>query len=97
LEYPRSDHVVRHALGLSFGGEQLGPGLAGFVLGMLVLSVMKRIEGLFSRQQRASLTLMTTEDGFSESNLRSTLEPEGENQFLVGYLFEFTASRCGGV
>jgi hypothetical protein len=66
----------------------LGLGLAGFVLALLVLSVMKRIEGLFLRQHRASLTLMTAEEGFSESELRSTLEAEGRkiSSWSVTYL-----------
>jgi hypothetical protein len=39
---------------------------------------------------------MTAEDGFSESESWSALEAdERENQFLAGYLFEFTASPRG--
>jgi putative Mg2+ transporter-C (MgtC) family protein len=64
-------------MGLCFGGGQLGLGLTGFALAMVVLSVMKRIETFFPREQRASLTLMTGQDSFSEGELRSTLEADG--------------------
>lgn len=97
--YHRGDHVVRHGPGgLCYGGGQLGLGLAGFVLAMLVLSVRKGIEGSLSRQQRASLTLMMAEDGLGESELRFALEADGRKiSFLVGYLYEFTASPRGKV
>lgn len=55
---------------------------------MLVLSVLKWIENYFPRQQRASLTLMIAEDGFSENELRSTLEAEGQkiSSWTIAYL-----------
>jgi putative Mg2+ transporter-C (MgtC) family protein len=75
-------------MGLSFGDGQIGLGIAAFALAMLVLSVLKWIENYFPRQQRASLTLMIAEDGFSENELRSTLEAEGRkiSSWTIAYL-----------
>jgi hypothetical protein len=70
---------------------------------MVVLLVMKRIETFFPREQRANLTLMTGQDGFSEGELRSTLEADGRKitSWAVTYfnsagVRKLNVNCCGG-
>lgn len=51
-------------MGLCFGGGQLILGTAAFVLAMAILQVMKWIEKLLPKQQRATLELTVVGDGF---------------------------------
>lgn len=64
-------------MGLCLGSGQIGLGLAAFALAMLVLVVMKWIEELLPKQQRATLCMTVAADGFDEEEFRAALETEG--------------------
>lgn len=64
-------------MGLCFGSGQIGLGLAAFALAMLVLVVMKWIEELLPKQQRATLCMTVAADGFHQEEFRAALETEG--------------------
>jgi putative Mg2+ transporter-C (MgtC) family protein len=49
-------------IGLCFGGGQIGLGLAGTVLALIVLQLLKRVENLFPRDHRARLVVAATTD-----------------------------------
>jgi putative Mg2+ transporter-C (MgtC) family protein len=64
-------------MGLCFGGGQLGLGVAAFALAMLVLWAVKLLEQRLPRDQRATLGLTVTTEGFNEAELRAALRQHG--------------------
>jgi putative Mg2+ transporter-C (MgtC) family protein len=64
-------------MGLCFGSGQLGLGLVGFALALLVLTAMKWLEELLPKQQRATLCVTVAADGFHEREFRAALEAQG--------------------
>jgi putative Mg2+ transporter-C (MgtC) family protein len=64
-------------IGLCFGGGQLGLGLAGLVLGLVVLWGLKQVESRLPHEQRATLTLSIASSGPSDRELHARLERAG--------------------
>lgn len=64
-------------MGLCFGGGQLGLGLAGFALGFLVLTGLKKLELDISRRQTGRLTIGVTPDGPTQNELTEYLNRAG--------------------
>jgi putative Mg2+ transporter-C (MgtC) family protein len=64
-------------LGLCFGGGQHGLGLAGLVVGLLVLWVLKGPEVRIKQERRALLILAVAQNGPTDDELRSALAAAG--------------------
>jgi len=64
-------------IGLCFGGGQLGLGIAGVVLAVVVLWNMKWLENLLPRVRHATLTLEFERPAADEKQLRSLLRAGG--------------------
>lgn len=64
-------------LGLCFGGGQIALGLAGLVLGFLVLAGLRRLELRIKQDRQGTLTVVTTADGPSDIEIRSGLSAAG--------------------
>lgn len=54
-------------IGLCFGGGQIGLGVVGTVLALIVLQLLKRVENLFPRDHRAKLVLTATTDSLGSA------------------------------
>jgi putative Mg2+ transporter-C (MgtC) family protein len=65
------------AMGLSFGGGQLGLGLALLGIGLFVLSVLKWAEDRLPRDRRAQLMLAIQTTGPTEQQIRDKLVAAG--------------------
>src|ERR1700760_487804 len=61
-------------LGLCFGGGQLGLGLVGLALGVLVLEGLKRVEDRWSQDRHAVLSVVISTNGPTEEELTSQLQ-----------------------
>lgn len=64
-------------MGLCFGGGQLGLGLAGFLLGFLILTGMKRLEIDLPRRHSGRLTISVVPEGPTQVELTERLERAG--------------------
>jgi putative Mg2+ transporter-C (MgtC) family protein len=64
-------------MGLCFGGGQLGLGLAGFSLGFLVLTGLKRLEAKMPQQHSGSLRISVLPDGPTQSEIGEVLRRAG--------------------
>ncbi len=64
-------------IGLCFGGGQIGLGLVGAALGMLVLSGLKLIEDRMKQEHEAQLLIVIGPSGPDESEVRAILENSG--------------------
>jgi len=75
-------------IGLCFGGGQIKLGIAGFALGMLVLSGMRWFDYRMKREQYGTLILTTERDEPKEEAIRARMEKAGYKVSLssVGYV-----------
>src|ERR1700722_8370358 len=64
-------------LGLCFGGGQIAVGLTGLAIGMTVLTVLKVIEDGMKQDHQGLLTIVTSESGPSEQDVRANIERAG--------------------
>jgi putative Mg2+ transporter-C (MgtC) family protein len=64
-------------LGLCFGGGQLGLGLAGFALGFVILTGLKRVETRMPRRHSARLTINVLPDGPTQAEIAGLLTDGG--------------------
>lgn len=64
-------------LGLCFGGGQLLLGLVALAIGMLVLSLLKRVEQRVTQDRRGTMTLQLGSDGPSDGEVCNKLEAAG--------------------
>jgi putative Mg2+ transporter-C (MgtC) family protein len=64
-------------MGLCFGGGQIGLGLAGFVLGLLTLTSLKRVELHLTRQHRGTLKITVSAEGLHQNEVASLLIRSG--------------------
>jgi len=64
-------------MGLCFGGGQLGLGLAGFALGLLVLAGMRKIEIRIPRRHNGMLEITVAPDGPTQSEIATLLSQGG--------------------
>ncbi|MHC5543482.1 MgtC/SapB family protein, partial [Singulisphaera rosea] len=64
-------------LGLCFGGGQLSLGIAALVMGMLIISVLKRLEAMFPQERRALLSLTAALDGPTEAEVCAVIHGQG--------------------
>ncbi len=71
-------------IGLCFGGGQLGVGVAGLVLGLLVLWLLKKVEVTIPQDREASLLLESSHQGPGPDEVRSALIGEGFKIISMG-------------
>jgi putative Mg2+ transporter-C (MgtC) family protein len=64
-------------MGLCFGGGQIGLGLAGFALGLVILTGMKKIEIHMSRQHTGDFKITVTSEGLKQEEIASLLIRNG--------------------
>ena len=64
-------------VGLCLGGGQIALGVAGTVLGVIVLSVLKWIEAIIPHERGATITIALEAAGPAEDDLRSKLREAG--------------------
>jgi putative Mg2+ transporter-C (MgtC) family protein len=64
-------------IGLCFGGGQLGLGIAGVAIGILILSGLKRLEAYFLEVHRATLVLSAAIDRLSETAVLAKIAESG--------------------
>ncbi|HEY1679730.1 MAG TPA: MgtC/SapB family protein [Candidatus Sulfotelmatobacter sp.] len=64
-------------MGLCFGGGQIGLGLAGFGLGLFVLTGLKKIETRIPRRHSARLRITASSEGPSQDDLAKSLNRGG--------------------
>lgn len=64
-------------IGLCLGGGQLGLGLAGLALALIVLWGLRWLEKVLPQDRHATLTLQTSEQGPTEDAIRMTLLDAG--------------------
>jgi len=64
-------------MGLCFGGGQLGLGLAGFALGLLVLAGLRRIEIRIPRRHSGMLRVNVSPDGPTQAEVAALLIRDG--------------------
>jgi len=64
-------------MGLCFGGGQLELGLAGFALGFLVLTVLKKIEVRMPRRHTGRLTISVSPGGPTQAEIAALLNQGG--------------------
>jgi putative Mg2+ transporter-C (MgtC) family protein len=64
-------------MGLCFGGGQLELGLAGFALGFLILTVLKRVEFRMPRRHSATLRISVSPGGPTQTEIAALLNRSG--------------------
>jgi putative Mg2+ transporter-C (MgtC) family protein len=64
-------------MGLCFGGGQIGLGLAGFVLGYVTLTALKKVEIHMSQQHSADLKITVTSETLKQEEIASLLTRNG--------------------
>jgi putative Mg2+ transporter-C (MgtC) family protein len=64
-------------IGLCFGEGQIGLGLTGLVLGLIILRSLKWVEKQLQRDRRASLVIVTDSFGVSERDISSVVSAGG--------------------
>ena len=62
--------------GLCFGGGQIALGLAGLALGVLIITGLRQLEGRIKQEHLATLTVVITEGGPGEQEIRAALTAE---------------------
>jgi putative Mg2+ transporter-C (MgtC) family protein len=60
-------------LGLCFGGGQIVLGLAGLLIGMLVIAGLRQVESRIKQDRQGTLTVVTTPGGPTEEEIRANL------------------------
>lgn len=81
-------------VGLCFGGGQTALGIVALVLGMLVLSGLKRAENHLTQVWRGLLTLTSTIDGGStEGSVRAMIAARGFTLISTGVSYDKPAGR----
>lgn len=71
-------------IGLCFGGGQLALGMAGLVLGIIVLWFLKAVESRIPRENHADLRIIYEKDGFSRETLAESMQACGCRLTAVG-------------
>jgi putative Mg2+ transporter-C (MgtC) family protein len=64
-------------MGLCFGGGQIGLGLAGFALGFLVLTGLRKLEIRLSQRHTGDLKITVSEEGLKQDEIASLLVRNG--------------------
>jgi putative Mg2+ transporter-C (MgtC) family protein len=64
-------------MGLCFGGGQIGLGLAGFALGLLILTLVRRLETWIPRRHIGQLTVSVAPDGPTQNEIGEWLSRGG--------------------
>ncbi len=80
-------------MGLSFGGGQLGLGLATLAIGWFVLVVLKWFEDRALSEQHATLVLSCQSSGLDEHDLRAALVEAGFQIISCGVTHSVAAER----
>jgi putative Mg2+ transporter-C (MgtC) family protein len=72
-------------LGLCFGGGQILLGAAGAALGIVVLTVLKRVEDRIKQDHQGKLILVTNASGPDEAEILSLVREDGFDLFSCGF------------
>jgi putative Mg2+ transporter-C (MgtC) family protein len=74
-------------LGLCFGGGQIALGLTGLVLGTVIITGLRYLEQRIRKDRAATLTVLMTQEGPSEEEIRANLTAERYTlrAFTLGY------------
>jgi putative Mg2+ transporter-C (MgtC) family protein len=64
-------------IGLCFGGGQISLGIAGTVLGVIVVSGLRWVDNNMKQDQQAILTLTTDRDNPTQQEIRGTVQKAG--------------------
>jgi putative Mg2+ transporter-C (MgtC) family protein len=82
-------------LGICFGGGQHGLGLAGLALALVTLWALKKAESRIPQEQQGALSLIVTESGPTDEEIRAVLGTAGAqaNMWSVAYSGEGHAAR----
>jgi putative Mg2+ transporter-C (MgtC) family protein len=78
-------------MGLCFGGGQIGLGLAGFVLGFVVLAGLKKVETYMSRQHSGILKITVGSNGPSQDDIASLIVRNGLSPIEPSVSFDNSA------
>jgi putative Mg2+ transporter-C (MgtC) family protein len=78
-------------MGLCFGGGQIGLGLAGFVLGFVVLAGLKKVETHMSRQHSGVLKITVGSDGPSQNDIAALIVRNGLSPIEPSVSFDNSA------
>jgi putative Mg2+ transporter-C (MgtC) family protein len=68
---------VATVIGLVLGGGYLGTGVAMTVTTVLVLTVLKKVETIFSREHRADITIRIAHDGIADGEVFDIIASAG--------------------
>jgi putative Mg2+ transporter-C (MgtC) family protein len=80
-------------MGLCFGGGQIGLGLAGFVLGFVFLTGLKRVETHLSRQHSGNLKITVSPEGLKQEEIASLLARNGLSPTEPSFAFDCSPSQ----
>jgi putative Mg2+ transporter-C (MgtC) family protein len=75
-------------MGLCFGAGQIGLGIAAWALGMIVLTGLKEMEKRCKEDRRATLSLLTANDGPNEKELSENLLSHGFTVLSCAVVYE---------
>jgi putative Mg2+ transporter-C (MgtC) family protein len=81
-------------LGLCFGGGQIVLGIVSLALALVVLSLMKRVEGQIPRYREASLIAKLTEGAPPEDEIRKLLERGGVGLMSWSVVYDDDGNPC---
>jgi putative Mg2+ transporter-C (MgtC) family protein len=81
-------------LGLCFGGGQIVLGIVSLALALVVLSVMKRVEGRIPRYREGSLILKLSEGAPPEDEIRKLLESGGVGLMTWSVVYDDAGKPC---
>jgi putative Mg2+ transporter-C (MgtC) family protein len=85
-------------VGLCLGGGQLGLGLTALAIGLVVLSLFKRLEDFLQQEQHAALTVTGASSGLTDLELQTQLRDHGLQCGHVGVQYNNAAGtwtlRC---
>jgi putative Mg2+ transporter-C (MgtC) family protein len=73
-------------LGLCFGGGQVALGLAGTVIGLIVLTLMKTLERRMKQDKQGKLVIVADRSGPTEDEIRAILEQGGFHISALGFV-----------
>jgi putative Mg2+ transporter-C (MgtC) family protein len=83
-------------MGLCFGGGQIGLGFAGFALGFVTLTALKKVEYKMPRQESGTLRVSLSGSGLDELEIESRLKRAGisPTNIFVSYGADRDGSRA---
>jgi putative Mg2+ transporter-C (MgtC) family protein len=77
-------------LGLCFGGGQILLGLAGLLVGIIVIAGLRHVESRIKQDRQGTLTIVTTPGGPTEEEIRANLN--AQQYKIASCALDYTAS-----